>query len=494
MATPEELVQQAYASIGRTGFGEGLNQIDPGGYEYWLTQLQTGASTPEAFQRNFETAVADYLAKNPTDPYSQYVSTFRQGTPVEAPAPTVTSAAPVPTPTPSYAYDYRGQEFDAEALKNVANYVYQNLDPAALSGGVFTTSGQSIGFSPEDLQKLYGLDKPLTTPEQAAFDIARQLMQKGVYSPTDIGITAKTADYTIVPTSVDAQGNLLGGYVTGPDGAWAKPMTAEDLAKVQSRTVQTEEGPVNQFYLPSQTYGYDVATPTGFGTSLTMENPLSLQLGSTYTGPGGTYYYLNIDPATGKPTFSTQGASTSDGADLLKIAGLASAFFGVPGMLGSALAPGLSAGAQAAIGGALMGGGTAAITGDNILKGALLGGAGGYASSALGDLLGAGGVESLDDAAKAALTAADEYAAAGTLTAGDLAAALGTTVEEAAGILQGTGGFLNSASVDQLMKEYADQANKAILGYEDTGTLTAADLANQLGVSVDEVKQMFGHG
>ena len=154
MATPEELVQQAYASIGRTGFGEGLNQIDPGGYEYWLTQLQTGASTPEAFQRNFETAVADYLAKNPTDPYSQYVSAFRQGTPVEAPAPTVTSAAPVPTPTPSYAYDYRGQEFDAEALKNVASYVYQNLDPAALSGGVFTTSGQSIGFSPEDLQNL----------------------------------------------------------------------------------------------------------------------------------------------------------------------------------------------------------------------------------------------------------------------------------------------------------------------------------------------------
>ena len=39
MATPEELVQQAYASIGRTGFGEGLNQIDPGGYGVVVSRM-----------------------------------------------------------------------------------------------------------------------------------------------------------------------------------------------------------------------------------------------------------------------------------------------------------------------------------------------------------------------------------------------------------------------------------------------------------------------
>jgi hypothetical protein len=44
------------------------------------------------------------------------------------------------------------------------------------------------------------------------------------------------------------------------------------------------------------------------------------------------------------------------------------------------LAPTLGAGAQGAIGGALIGGGGAALTGQNVLQGTLLGGAGGYAS------------------------------------------------------------------------------------------------------------------
>lgn len=56
---------------------------------------------------------------------------------------------------------------------------------------------------------------------------------------------------------------------------------------------------------------------------------------------------------------------------------------GAGGFLGGLAAPGASAATQAALGGALLGGGNAAIAGQDVLKGALLGGAGGYLSSTL---------------------------------------------------------------------------------------------------------------
>lgn len=57
------------------------------------------------------------------------------------------------------------------------------------------------------------------------------------------------------------------------------------------------------------------------------------------------------------------------------------AYFGAP-MVGAAVAPGVAAATQGAIGGALVGGGTAAAMGGNVLQGALLGGVGGYLQGA----------------------------------------------------------------------------------------------------------------
>lgn len=60
--------------------------------------------------------------------------------------------------------------------------------------------------------------------------------------------------------------------------------------------------------------------------------------------------------------------------------------------LGSTLAPTLGPAAQSALGGAVLGGGTSALTGGNVLQGALLGGAGGFVSGGgLGNLGGLGG-------------------------------------------------------------------------------------------------------
>ncbi len=62
-------------------------------------------------------------------------------------------------------------------------------------------------------------------------------------------------------------------------------------------------------------------------------------------------------------------------------AAFALATLGAP-LIGATVAPGLAAATQGAIGGAIAGGGAAALTGGNVLQGALLGGAGGYFAGA----------------------------------------------------------------------------------------------------------------
>lgn len=75
----EDLVRQQYATIGRTGMGTDPSQIDKAGYEYWLGRLKSGSIAPENFSSVFNTAVDDYLAAKPEDPYSTYVKNFRKG-------------------------------------------------------------------------------------------------------------------------------------------------------------------------------------------------------------------------------------------------------------------------------------------------------------------------------------------------------------------------------------------------------------------------------
>jgi hypothetical protein len=74
----EQMVRDAYAGIGRTGIGTETSNIDQAGLDYWVDTLKSGASTPEAFNRNFRTAVTEYLAQKPEDQYSTYVADYLQ--------------------------------------------------------------------------------------------------------------------------------------------------------------------------------------------------------------------------------------------------------------------------------------------------------------------------------------------------------------------------------------------------------------------------------
>ena len=106
------------------------------------------------------------------------------------------------------------------------------------------------------------------------------------------------------------------------------------------------------------------------------------RFGATYTGEGGTIYEIQKDPVTGQVRTQTWGKTTSDKGNIVAALSIGAGLLGVPLSLGSALAPSLSTAAQGALGGALLGGGSAALAGGNVLQGALLGGAGGYLQGA----------------------------------------------------------------------------------------------------------------
>lgn len=73
-----KIVTDAYAAIGRTGFGTEASNIDQAGFDNFVNALKTGAISAKDFGSTFTGAVAEYLAANPTDKYSTYVTDYLQ--------------------------------------------------------------------------------------------------------------------------------------------------------------------------------------------------------------------------------------------------------------------------------------------------------------------------------------------------------------------------------------------------------------------------------
>jgi hypothetical protein len=67
-------INDAYAGIGRTGIGTEANQIDQGGYDYWLNELASGRISSADFNKKFNQTVESYVAEKPNDKYSNQVA------------------------------------------------------------------------------------------------------------------------------------------------------------------------------------------------------------------------------------------------------------------------------------------------------------------------------------------------------------------------------------------------------------------------------------
>lgn len=200
--------------------------------------------------------------------------------------------------------DYKGKQYSANDLLNLANQVKQNFDLKNSSGGVYKTSGESVGFDYNEAKKLFPEGKEPTTFDQVAIDIARGLLNAGIKDVSELS-KYKPTEVTELDYNVEAG-----------------PPTETKVTKL----IDPETG---------------------------EEAP---SLGATYTGKGGTGYTYSVD-ASGKPTFGTAYIDTSDKGQIATLVAFGAAILApqiLPQLIGAAPAAVASvegAVAQAALGG-----------------------------------------------------------------------------------------------------------------------------------------------
>jgi hypothetical protein len=385
----EQIVRNAYGSIGRTGIGSGASNIDQAGLDYWINTLKTGASTPEAFNRNFQTAVADYITTNSNDEYSQYVKNYLGVPDTTATTPTtVATGIPVTTVAASIP-----------TLTNVADTVV--VDPTVKlfqdTLGRAPTQGELERFSEDikagQLSNVLGYarnEAVNTLPSTgAAANIASQILAQGT---TDKWVGE---GYGSATKNAYDMGVMLAGQ------------GIKDINDFGQRTTSDGE---KEFFNKA----------TGEAIKPFYDRAGGNIWGGTFAGKDSTAYGVEFD-ASGKPIFYSQ--SGGDSADVpswvvpaLIIGG---AYFGLDasGLLGGAGGAGGAAAAGTAGAGSLTAGITLA---DIAAAEALLPTIGGATAGLLGGSLTAGITPAQIAAAEAALPAVGSLTSG--ITVADIAA------------------------------------------------------------------------
>ena len=105
-------------------------------------------------------------------------------TPVTAPPP---AAVVDTTAAPATVTDYQGRTYDSTNILNLAKQITASIDPNAVKGGVFSTSGESVGFNFDEATKLLG--RAPTASEQVVLDMARHLSKEGVTDLNQVDAT-----------------------------------------------------------------------------------------------------------------------------------------------------------------------------------------------------------------------------------------------------------------------------------------------------------------
>ena len=119
----EQAVRDMYGTIGRKGVGTGAYQIDQAGLNHFTKQLDLGLIAPDQLSTVFGQSVTDYIAANPDDKYSQYVSNY-QNKPTGPGSMRPTDPPPLLQPRQVETPDYVG-----------------NMKPKLLANGGMTSGG-----------------------------------------------------------------------------------------------------------------------------------------------------------------------------------------------------------------------------------------------------------------------------------------------------------------------------------------------------------------
>jgi len=477
----DKIVEDAYASIGRTGVGEGANQIDKEGLAGWTEALNSGQIKPEDFNNRFQTAVTDYIAQNPDDKYTQYVNDYRAksntppktdetsvkegtrepegpttktiyepklvdlgdgtfrtpgGTIIDKDGRPVTKTVDATTETttattlPSIT-DYQGNQYDGAQVLTLARQISQNA--GTMTGGAFQTKGQSIGFDASEAEKLLG--RPPTASEQVLLDMARQMIQTGV---TDLS-QLKTQDITdSAYVNIDPETGEYYAFIPSGDGETSvrKNLTPDQVAKIRTEEIvgSGDEGTYVRRTIDDLVTGKGLfANGKMLSQADALDNPIAYTIGATYTGGGGTNYELKFDPKTGKSVISANGFSTSDADMLMPLVMIASNFL-LPGagsfLSSTLLEAGMSELTSQIVSKSIINGVTSGIMaeasggdfGDGFLKGAVTG----AVSAGVAPVIQTALPSDLSPAMSTALTKAGTAAITALATGTDVGTAIGT--------------------------------------------------------------------
>lgn len=229
-----QLINQAYSKIGRYGIGSGTQNIDQAGYDYWLSQLQSGAISPTDFQNKFLEAAANYsgsdmgqyqgainLAKqqtgqlqtnpygvtgtNPyrssTDPYIQAAQQTALGNLAGAQA--ATAANRVNQYTPFGSLEYRQTGVDAQgnpiwsatqSMSPELQNIYGNLSKTAQSTYAqgFNPNLPSVGINPGESYEQAIMRRLQPTQDRQTKQLEAQLANQGIMPGSEAYNTAKT--------------------------------------------------------------------------------------------------------------------------------------------------------------------------------------------------------------------------------------------------------------------------------------------------------------
>lgn len=361
---------------------------DPEGLAYWTNKFGTNIDPAE--QAIFKQATDDARTAGIEPP---------------APAKTTTTTQSPTTSASNLAIYSPASSFDLNS--GLPKYFQDNPDVAA------SYTQNSYGMSPEQFAEthylLYGKSEGRNSP-------AGSVVTNDMSSPVPTKTTTTTQSSTSSAPKTALLDQILASspetYFKG-DAFGGGRSQAEQLANFLSASGITD---LNQFGVravpidPENPEGglrpeyYNKAT----GKALTSTNNIvyaadvaanydpniksrawkdvvpgqNMAFGQTWEGPGSTTFNVMFD-AQGKPIFNTYSNSTSsvdELAPLLTLASIAGAPY-LSGLIGGAT--GLTGASLAAATGATIGGVGAALTGGDVLKGALLGGAGGYLSNAI---------------------------------------------------------------------------------------------------------------
>jgi hypothetical protein len=155
----EQMVRDAYGSIGRTGIGTAASNIDQEGFTNWVNALQSGSIKPEDLTSTFRGAVADYLTQNPTDQYSTYVTNFLADT----------KPAAVSGIVDLYR-DVLGRDPDAGGLGNWYKQFGEEISPEERATFEQSAAAELYGSNPDSVfstyKEIYGVEPDAGTLAQ----------------------------------------------------------------------------------------------------------------------------------------------------------------------------------------------------------------------------------------------------------------------------------------------------------------------------------------